>query len=56
MLIRARRSSAAAQQEDHEQHRDRQPEQPQQDVPELAFLTAPLLQPLLHASLQQGVM
>src|SRR5688500_238871 len=41
-------SVAAAQQEDHEQHRDGHANRPQQDVPQLAFLLpAPLLQ-LLH--------
>src|SRR5438270_9230243 len=39
---------AAAQQEDHEQHRDRHPEGPQQDVAHLAFLLAPPLLKLLH--------
>src|SRR5581483_2403317 len=49
----ARGSRATAQQEDDKQHRDRHPEQPQQDVPELAFLTAPPLLQLLHASLHR---
>src|SRR6185295_17736747 len=51
----ARSSGAAAQQEDHEQHRNGNPEGPQQDVAQLSLLLPTPLHEPFHATSKQLV-